>query len=179
MNNLVSIGKILNFHGIKGEIKMGFTAGKEDLIKKLKQVYIFQNDVKQTYDVVSVRFHKNFAIVKFKQINSVNEVIAIKGLLVHITEDILKSKLEEDEFLIKDLVGLDAFDSEGKLIGKVFDIGENKASNLLEIQKPNGMRFMIPFVKEWVPVVDLDNNKITVNMVEGIDTTTPEQDKKE
>ena len=66
---------------------MGFSAGKEDLIKKLKQVYIFQNNIKLTYDVSSVRFHKNFAIIKFKQINSVNEVMEIKGLLVHITED--------------------------------------------------------------------------------------------
>lgn len=62
MSNLVSIGKILNFHGIKGEVKMGFSAGKEDLIKKLKQVYIFQNNIKLTYDVSSVRFHKTLQL---------------------------------------------------------------------------------------------------------------------
>ena len=179
MSNLVSIGKILNFHGIKGEVKMGFPAGKEDLIKKLKQVYIFQNNIKLTYDVLSVRFHKNFAIIKFKQINSVNEVMEIKGLLVHITEDMLKSKLEKDEFLIKDLVGLVAFDTDGNKLGVVADIGENKASNLIEIQKANGLKFMVPFVKEWVPVVDLDNQKIVINMIEGIDTDSTKQDIKE
>lgn len=179
MSNLVSIGKILNFHGIKGEVKMGFSAGKEDLIKKLKQVYIFQNNIKLTYDVLSVRFHKNFAIIKFKQINSVNEVMEIKGLLVHITEDMLKSKLEKDEFLIKDLVGLVAFDTDGNKLGVVADIGENKASNLIEIQKANGLKFMVPFVKEWVPVVDLDNQKIVINMIEGIDTDSTKQDIKE
>ena len=179
MSNLVSIGKILNFHGIKGEVKMGFSAGKEDLIKKLKQVYIFQNNIKLTYDVSSVRFHKNFANIKFKQINSVNEVMEIKGLLVHITEDMLKSKLEKDEFLIKDLVGLAAFDTDGNKLGVVADIGENKASNLIEIQKANGLKFMVPFVKEWVPVVDLDNQKIVINMIEGIDTDSTKQDIKE
>lgn len=179
MSNLVSIGKILNFHGIKGEVKMGFSAGKEDLIKKLKQVYIFQNNIKLTYDVSSVRFHKNFAIIKFKQINSVNEVMEIKGLLVHITEDMLKSKLEKDEFLIKDLFGLAAFDTDGNKLGVVADIGENKASNLIEIQKANGLKFMVPFVKEWVPVVDLDNQKIVINMIEGIDTDSTKQDIKE
>ena len=126
-----------------------------------------------------MRFHKNFAIIKFKQINSVNEVMEIKGLLVHITEDMLKSKLEKDEFLIKDLVGLAAFDTDGNKLGVVADIGENKASNLIEIQKANGLKFMVPFVKEWVPVVDLDNQKIVINMIEGIDTDSTKQDIKE
>ena len=177
MSKLISVGKILNFHGIKGEVKMGFTAGKEDLIKSLKQVYVFIDNVKTSFDIQSVKFHKNTAIVKFKQMNSINDVMQIKGLLVHITEDMLKSKLEKDEFLISDLVGLEAFDTEGSKIGTVFDIGENKASNLLEIQKLNGLKFMVPFVKEWVPVVDLPANKIVIKMIEGIDADVPQQDK--
>ena len=119
MAKLVSIGKILNFHGIKGEVKLGFTAGKENLIKSLKQVYIYINDQKICYDVASVRFHKNFAIVKFKQVNSINEVMDIKGLLVHTTEDVLKQKLLVDEYLINDLVGLDVYDLDGNLVGVV------------------------------------------------------------
>lgn len=177
MSKLISVGKILNFHGIKGEVKMGFTAGKENLIKSLKQVYLFIDNIKTAFDVQSVRFHKNTAIVKFKQVNSIDEVMQIKGLLVHITEDMLKSKLDKDEFLISDLVGLDAFDTDGNKIGCVFDIGENKASNLLEIQKMNGLKFMVPFVKEWVPVVDIPAKKIVINMIEGIDSAVPQQDK--
>lgn len=171
MNKLISVGKILNFHGIKGEAKMGFTAGKEDLIKKLKQVFIFQDNMKLAYDIESVRFHKNIAIVKFKQINSVNDVMAVKGLLVHISEDMLKSKLQKDEFLVSDLLNLDVFDTEGNKIGRVSDLGENKATDLLEIEKTNGTHFMVPFVKEWVPEVDLDNKKIVVKMANGIDTS--------
>lgn len=171
MAKLVSIGKILNFHGIKGEVKIGFTAGKENLIKSLKQVYIYVNDKKITYDVDSVRFHKNFAIVKFKQINSINEVMDIKGLLVHTTEDVLKQKLLVDEYLISDLVGLEVYSTNNDFVGVVSDMGENKASDLIQIKKANGMSFMVPFVKELVPIVDIENNKIVVNMIEGLDTT--------
>ena len=176
MSNLISIGKILNFHGIKGEVKMGFTSGREALIKKLKQVFIFIDNVKTTFDVESVRFHKNFAIIKFKQINSVNDVILIKGLLVHITENTLKSILDNDEFLIRDLIGLSVFDTDGKNIGTVSDVGENKASNLLEINKTNGLKFMIPFVKELVPFVDLNSKKIVIKMIDGLDTSVTKQD---
>lgn len=169
MSKLISIGKVLNFHGIKGEVKVGFSAGKENLIKSLKEVYIFIDNKKEIFTIDSVRFHKNFAIIKFTQINSVNDVMAIKGLLIHITEDSLKSNLEEDEFLIKDLVGLSVYDTDDNLVGKVVNVGDNSASNLIEIEKENGLKFMAPFVKEWFPNIDIENNKITINLIEGID----------
>ena len=171
MSKLVSIGKIVNFHGIKGEVKMGFTSGKERLIKSLKTVFIFLNDKKEPFDVESVRFHKNFAIVKLKNINSIDDVMKIKGSLVHVNEETIKNSLETDEFLINDLIGLDAFDTEGNKIGTVSAMGDNSASDLLEIQKQNGLKFLVPFVKEWIPLVDLTNKKIVVKMLEGIDTT--------
>ena len=171
MSKLVSIGKIVNFHGIKGEVKMGFTSGKERLIKSLRTVFIFLNDKKEAFDVESVRFHKNFAIVKLKNINSIDDVMKIKGYLVHVNEETIKNSLETDEFLINDLIGLDAFDTEGNKIGTVSAMGDNSASDLLEIQKQNGLKFLVPFVKEWIPLVDLTNKKIVVKMLEGIDTT--------
>lgn len=176
MSKLISIGKILNFHGIKGEVKVGFSAGKEPLLKTLKKIFIFQNNVKIAYDIESVRFHKNFAIVKFKQINSINDVMAIKGLLIHIEEDTLKSGLDTDEFLISELSGLDVYNLQNEKIGIVSGVGENKATNLLEIEKTNGLKFMIPFVKEWVPVVDIENGKIVVNMMDGIESLYTTQD---
>lgn len=171
MSKLVSIGKIVNFHGIKGEVKMGFTSGKERLIKSLRTVFIFLNDKKEAFDVESVRFHKNFAIVKLKNINSIDDVMKIKGSLVHVNEETIKNSLETDEFLINDLIGLDAFDTEGNKIGTVSAMGDNSASDLLEIQKQNGLKFLVPFVKEWIPLVDLTNKKIVVKMLEGIDIT--------
>ena len=171
MSKLVSIGKIVNFHGIKGEVKMGFTSGKERLIKSLRTVFIFLNDKKEAFDVESVRFHKNFAIVKLKNINSIDDVMKIKGSLVHVNEETIKNSLETDEFLINDLIGLDVFDTEGNKIGTVSAMGDNSASDLLEIKKQNGLKFLVPFVKEWIPLVDLTNKKIVVKMLEGIDTT--------
>lgn len=169
-SKLISIGKILNFHGIKGEVKMGFTAGKENVIKSLKKAYLFVDDKKIELDVEYVRFHKNAALIKFKQLGSINDVMQYKGLLVHIYEEDLKSSLEKDEYLISDLIGMDVFDTEGNNIGVVDVVGENKASNLICVKKPDLRTFMVPFVKELVPIVDLQNNKIVVKMLDGIDS---------
>lgn len=179
MSKLISVGKILNFHGIKGEVKMGFTAGKEDLISKLDKVFLYVDNVKKTYDVVSVRFHKNFAILKFKQVNSIDDVMEIKGLLVHIEEHQLKENLEQDEFLVRDLLNLDVYDIDGNKIGRVSDLGENRANDLLEIEKINGLRFVVPFVKEWVPVVDISNRRVVIKNSDGIDTTLNQENSNE
>ena len=66
--------------------------------------------------------------------SEIDEVMEIKGLLVHITEDMLKSKLIEDEYLVRELLNLDVFDTDGNKIGRVSDLGENKANDLLEIE---------------------------------------------
>lgn len=168
-NNLISIGKILNFHGIKGEIKMGYTAGNESLIKNLRCVYIFINNEKCSFHIESVRFHKNFSLVKLKEINSIDDVMRIKGLLVLTEEADVQNTLDSDEFLIKDLIGVDVYDEKGNKIGIVDMIGENRASDLLAVKKISGQTFMVPFVKALVPIVDLKNNKIVVNMIDGLD----------
>ncbi len=148
---------------------MGFTAGNERLIKSLKTVFLFQNDKKFPLEVEYVRFHKNFALVKFKGLDSINDVLDYKGLLVHVYEEVVKSALDKDEYLISDLTGLDVYDTDGNKIGIVDVVGENGASDLICVKKADSKRFMVPFVKELVPVVDLAANKIVINMIEGLD----------
>ena len=93
-DNLISIAKILNFHGIKGEAKLGFTKGRETQIEKLHKVYIKHNDEFQLFNVVSVRFHKHFAIVKFKEFSTVNDVEVYKGSDIYIPKDEVEQNLE-------------------------------------------------------------------------------------
>ena len=66
-DNLISIAKILNFHGIKGEAKIGFTKGRENQIESLKKVFAKKDNQYCELTVSSVRFHKHFAIIKFKE----------------------------------------------------------------------------------------------------------------
>ncbi|MGN0015652.1 MAG: ribosome maturation factor RimM, partial [Candidatus Gastranaerophilaceae bacterium] len=73
MNNLISIGKVLNFHGIKGEVKVGYTKGREKQIEQLETVFIDVEGSFHTFSVETVRFHKQHALIKFKEINSIND----------------------------------------------------------------------------------------------------------
>lgn len=166
--NLISIAKILNFHGIKGEAKLGFSKGREMLIESLKKVYVQKNTEYIELHVTSVRFHKHFAIVKFKEFTTVNDVELYKGCDIYLEREEVEKTLDNDEYLITDLVNIDVYDEDGCCIGIVSAIGENSAGNLLSVKDNNGKEHLVPFVKELVPVVDLKNRKIVINNIEGL-----------
>jgi len=168
MSDLISIGKILNFHGIKGEVKIGFTKGKEALVQSLKKVYVKNGNDEMALTVSSVRFHKQFALIKFKEINSIDEVEAIKGLEIKIPKSVAEEQLQEDEFFVSDLVGMSVVNNDGEKIGYVKEVGSNGASEILEVIDANEKKHLIPFVKALVPVVDVKNCRVVINDIEGL-----------
>ena len=164
----ISIAKILNFHGIKGEAKIGFSKGRESQLESLSKVFVKKGDSFFELNVSSVRFHKQFAIVKFKEFATVNDVEQYKGCDIFLTKDEVENNLEEDEYLISDLVGMDVYDDDGACIGNVTAVGENLANNILFVSDSNGKSHLVPFVKDLVPVVDLKGKKIVINNIEGL-----------
>lgn len=166
--NLLSIAKILNFHGIKGEAKVGFSKGRENQIEALKKVFVKKNDEYTELTVSSVRFHKQFAIIKFKEFVTVNDVEEFKGCDLYLSKEKVEETLDNDEYLIVDLIGMDVFDEDGSCVGKVVQVGDNLATNLLAIQDGNGRTHLVPFVKALVPVVDMVNKKVVINNIEGL-----------
>ncbi len=167
-DNLISIAKILNFHGIKGEAKIGFTKGRENQIEALKKVFAKKDGQYSELNVSSVRFHKHFAIIKFKEFQTVNDVEEFKGCDLYLSKEKVEETLSNDEYLISDLIGMDVYDEDGSCIGAITAIGENLANDLLSVKDANGKEHLVPFVKEIVPVVDLKGRKVVINNIEGL-----------
>ncbi len=166
--NLISIAKILNFHGIKGEAKLGFSKGREKQIEAIKKVFAKKDNNYKELNVTSVRFHKHFAIVKFKEFLTVNDVEEFKGCDLYLPKEEVEENLENDEYLISDLIDMDVYDEDGCCLGKIIAVGENLANDILSVQDNNGKSHLVPFVKAIVPVVDLKNRKVVVNNIEGL-----------
>ena len=155
MTKYISVGKIINFHGIHGEARVGYYKNQQDFFLSLTSVYVKNNNEYMPLDIVSVRQNKNFLIVKFKGIDSINDIIPYKGDLLFVEESVIRETLDEDEFLIDELVGLNVFDVDtGKKLGFVVGVSKNVS--------------LIPFVKAIVPVVDIQNKKILINNIEGL-----------
>ena len=169
MSKYVSVGKILNFHGIKGEAKVGYSKNRLDFFKSLDSVYIQDDHEYKRLGIISIRVNKNFLLVKFENINSIDELLPYKGKLLFVDESTIRENLEEDEFLIDELVGMDILDNEtDKKLGFVVGVSNNGATDLLSIKTKTKHICLIPFVKAIVPIVDIKNKKIKINNIEGL-----------
>lgn len=164
----ISIGKILNFHGIQGEAKVGFSKNQEDFLKKLKTVYIKKDSDYIKTNVSNIRFNKTFALMKFNGINSIDDLIPYKGCLIFVEETVIRENLGEDEFLIDELTGLEVVDMNDKAIGIVIGVSNNGVNDMISIKSKTKKISLVPFVKELVPKVDIKNKKIKVNNIEGL-----------
>ena len=96
MSKFISVGKILNFHGIKGEAKVGFSKGQEDFLLSLDEVYV--NTDGSNYAKLKIergRINKNVAVLKFEGINSINEILPYKSKIIFVEESTIREKLDE------------------------------------------------------------------------------------
>ena len=153
-NNYISIGKILNFHGVKGEAKLGYTKNREEFLSKLKTVYIYVNNSYNEFEIVSLKFTPKCAIVKFKGIDTLNDILALKGSIVYAEETTVRKNLDDDEFLIDELVGLNVYDGEER-VGSIVGVSNNGASDLLSVKTNSKKVCLVPFVKAIVLSVDM------------------------
>lgn len=168
MTKFVSVGKILNFHGIQGEARVGFSKNQQDFFCSLKEVFVKENNDYKLLKIKSIRLHKNFALIKFEGINSINELMEYKGSFLYVEEETIREALEEDEFLIDELVGLEIFDQNGAKKGFVVGVSNNGANDLLSVKTNSKQIVLVPFVKAIVTDVSIKDKKIIINNIEGL-----------
>ena len=157
MNNYVCIGKIVNTHGIKGELRILSDFEYKDKVF-IYGVSLYVGPLKKEYVINSYRHHKIFEMVTFEGYNNINEVLELKGQLVYINRDILK--INENDYLLNDLIGMKVFDKEEE-IGVVKDYYLDNGNTLLEVQ---GKKiFYIPLKSNYIKNVDTKNKKIITN----------------
>lgn len=159
----IYIGKIVNTHGIKGELRLlSDFKYKDKVFKKDFIIYIGKEKIKEK--IISYRPHKQFDMICLDGYNNINEVLKYKGSLVYINKENLV--LEKNKYFNEDIIGLDVV-VDDKIIGQVIGIEKNLVQELLRIKKEN-KQYLIPYVDYFVKEIDINNNKIYINNIEGL-----------
>lgn len=157
--DLINIGKIVNTHGLKGEIRIiSDFKYKKDVFKTNNVVYIN----KEKYIIKSYRFHKIYDMITLDSINTIEQAEELKGLNVYID----RTDYKFDGYLNEDLIGLDVYDNE-ILKGKIVDVVKTINNDLLVIE--GNKRHMVPNIPEFIKKIDLENNKIYIEYIRGLD----------
>jgi 16S rRNA processing protein RimM len=166
---MIEIATIVGFHGLHGEVKVLFSQRLFNNLSVLETVYVYTSpDKYEELEIEDFKVHKSNILIKFSKYSSKNDVEHLKGAKLKQKKDLL-APLEEEEYFIDDLIGLDVFDETGNLTGKIDSIYPHAGSNgLIEIKTPDKKLKLIPFVEHIVPVVDIENKKIVINNLPGL-----------
>lgn len=167
MENLLKVGIISSTHGIKGEVKVFPTTDDVQRFKKLKNVLLDSGKEKRNLKIQSVKFFKQFVILKFEEIDDINNVEKYKGSSLYVTRD-QAVKLKKDEYFIADLIGLRVIAEEEKLEGILKDVMETGANDVYVIELSNGRELLLPAIKECVLSVDIEKGEMQIHLLDGL-----------
>lgn len=162
----VNIGRIVSSHGVKGFAKVHLLTDFPERFEDLEKVFISKEKQLIETEVEQVRFTHDNLLIKLKYFSSPEEVNLFKGAFLQIPEE-ERFDLPDDFFYIDKLHGCKVYSKDNELIGEVTDVYEG-ANTVLEIKNSDKKEFLIPFVKEIVPEVDINNKRIVVNKLPGL-----------
>ena len=154
------IGKYVNTHGLKGEIRLLSNFKHKDKVFIPGMKFYLGKDKKE-YVVKSYRKHKSFDMVVFKDVYDINLIEYLKGSLVYINKADLK--LDKNTYLAIDLIGFNAIIN-GNIIGVISDVIDTPANEVLVLDNQT----MIPYVEAFIKRVDINKKEIHINNVKGL-----------
>lgn len=159
----IEFGKIVNTHGLKGEVKVYSYTDDINHILKLKKVYISSRE----YVIESIKVQKQMFLMKLKGIDTIEATASIMNKMCY--REIQKDESnEEDGFFIKDLVGLKVIDSNGNEIGTLKEVFRTGANDVYEIVEKDNKSKYIPAIKEVVKSIDIRSKVMIIELMEGL-----------
>ena len=166
-----SFGKIVGFHGLSGQVKVRPGTNKPELLENVTRVRTKENKHFPAVDleIESSEFDKRMYYLRFVGYEDRTSVEHLMGAEL-LAWDAELSSLEEEEFWVKDLVGMTVFKENGEEVGRIVDVIYS-GNDLLEIRResdPPGKTILLPFVKAIVPTVDLAGRKVFVADIPGL-----------
>ncbi len=156
---LIKIGKVVNTHGIKGEIRILSKFPYKDKVF-IKGMYIYI-DKKDKEIINTYRKHKNFDMITMEGYSNINEVLKYKGKNVYVDKSDIKL---ENNYLDEDIIGLNVYIND-KYKGVVKDIERYESTTLLVINNEN-RNHLIPYA--LIDKIDISNKKIFIKNIKGL-----------
>lgn len=162
------LGKIVDKFGLDGTLKIYSTTNNAEMrYKKNARVFLYdeKNDQRIEYQVESFRKSGVFDFVKLKGFDA-NLADQVKGFEVQVIKD--NNDLEVGYYFYSDLVGCEILDEHKNVLGIVKNIEEFPAQITLRVARKNGKDFFVPFIKQFIKNVDIQNKKIEIIVLEGM-----------
>ena len=167
MEDMLQVGVITQTHGVRGEVKVFPTTDDVNRFKKLKQVILDTGKETMPLEIQSVKFFKQFVILKFKGIDNINDIEKYKRCSLYVTRE-HAVPLEEDEYFIADMIGMEVCTEDGNIFGTLKDVIATGANDVYVIESAEHGEVLVPAIKECIRSVDIEKGQMMIHLMDGL-----------
>lgn len=167
MNDFIRVGVITTTHGIKGEVKVFPTTDDINRFEYLEQIYLDTGTEYKPLKIEHIKYFKQLVILKFKDINDINDIEKYKGKDLLIPRD-KALVLKEDEYYIFDLIDSEVFTEDGTKLGLLAEVLTTAANDVYVVKTTDNKELLLPSIKECILDVDIEKKRITVHLMDGL-----------
>lgn len=160
MEKYLDIGKIVNTHGVKGEVKIEAWTDDAEFLRRFTNFYI---DGKK-YRKLGGRVQKNYLIAKLEGVDDVNSAMPLKNKILK--GDRSEAGLEKGRFFLQDIIGATVISEDGKELGRLAKVLDLPAGNVYVVKGER--EILIPAVPEFIVKTDVEAATITVRLIDGM-----------
>ena len=166
MEDLLKVGVITTTHGIRGEVKV-YPTTDADRFLDLEYVLLDTGREKRKLEIENVKYFKNLVILKFRGIDNINDIEMYKKRELWIPREEAQ-ELEEDEYYIADLIGMDVVLEDGSKFGTLKDVMETGDNDVYVVEDDKGEEILLPAIREFILDVDVEKNVMTIHLMKGL-----------
>lgn len=161
------VGRVIKPRGLKGELKVKIITSFPGHFEKLESLFVKQKDIWQAYSVIQAKLSGRFVYLKFKDVNSVEQAEQLRNAELGIEQQQLV-ELEQDEYYVHDLIGLQVFDEQDLLLGTLTDVETYPGNDVYVVQAEDGREYLIPAIQKVIKQVNIKTNRLTIHVMEGL-----------
>ncbi|MBF0517074.1 MAG: 16S rRNA processing protein RimM [Nitrospirae bacterium] len=158
------IGRIIKPWGVKGELKAQLIGISEETLMSVDDVTLSGSG--HSFHITSKKFRPDCVVLKFDGIDSPEEAIRFNGMSME-AEGVELPPLEEGQYYIDDIIGLDVVSADGQTLGKVSDVQSYPANDCYVLQY-NGRECLIPAIAEVVKEINIEGGYMKIEIMEGL-----------
>lgn len=159
----IEVGKIVNVHGIKGDVKINPFIDDTEAFRSFKFLIVNDKEIK----IKGVKFVKHCPILSLEGIDSVEKAEGLRNTSVYIEEEMLP-ELSDNEFYVKDILNLSVETEEGEYLGKITDVFKTGSNDVYEVLKEDGKKFLIPAISQVIKEINIKDKKVIIELLEGL-----------
>lgn len=157
-------GKIVNTHGIRGEVKIMPYTDVPELLCEFERLFIGKD--KTEIIIERSRVAKNMVIAKLEGVDTPEQAEKLRNKLLYMHRDDLE--LDDNTYFIQDLIGIEVKDADTDFVyGKITDVMQTGANDVYVIEG-NGREYLVPAIADVVISTDIDGNSMTIRALEGL-----------